>query len=78
MKRHTIWSIAIAMFAALSLVSCDKDDKEPTAVSVSVIQNKIRLKFLENINKNSRPEHISERLFYIKEIKVSTFYYSAS
>ena len=72
MKQHTIWSIAIAVFAALSLVSCGKDDdNEPTSdldgtsVSASVIQNKIRLKFFGEYQQKQPPRtHIGAAVLY--------------
>ena len=77
MKRHTIWSIAIAMFAALSLVSCDKDDDKDydtdldgISLSKSAIQNKIFGTWAETGNAEPGPDH--DRTFQF------TFYPTAS
>ena len=64
MKRHTIWSIAIAMFAALSLVSCDKDDDNDSntdtdsiTLSKSAIQNQIFGTWAETGDAEPGPDH---------------------
>ena len=64
MKRHTILSIAIAMFAALSIVSCDKDDDknydtdlDGKSLSKSSIQNQIFGTWAETGNAEPGPDN---------------------